>query len=62
MSVKYIPVQWNRNKWLYDAILLAAVGLYLWIFVHWTPDALDHERPINGQVHNARARSGPVPS
>ncbi|MEM0944825.1 MAG: Rieske 2Fe-2S domain-containing protein [Pseudomonadota bacterium] len=55
MSVKYIPVQWNQNKWVYDGILLAAVGAYLWIFVHMTPEALDHERPINGQIHNARA-------
>ena len=55
MSVKYIPVQWNQNKWIYDGILLLAVGLYLWIFVHWTPDALGHERAINPQVHNARA-------
>ncbi|MEL6477193.1 MAG: Rieske 2Fe-2S domain-containing protein [Pseudomonadota bacterium] len=55
MSVKYIPVQWNQNKWLYDGVLLASAGLYLWIFVHWTPDLLGHERPINGQVHNARA-------
>ena len=23
MSVKYVPVQWNRNKWLYDAVLVA---------------------------------------
>ncbi|MEM7669394.1 MAG: Rieske 2Fe-2S domain-containing protein [Pseudomonadota bacterium] len=55
MSVKYIPVQWNLNKWVYDAVLLVAVGLYLWTFIHWTPDALGHERAINPQVHNARA-------
>ncbi|MEM9735980.1 MAG: (2Fe-2S)-binding protein, partial [Pseudomonadota bacterium] len=55
MSVKYIPVQWNQNKWVYVGILLVAVGAYLWIFVHMTPEALDHERPINGQIHNARA-------
>ncbi len=55
MSVKYIPVQWNQNKWLYDAVMLACVGAFLWIFVHVTPGLLGHERPINTQVHNARA-------
>ena len=55
MSVKYIPVQWNRNKWLYDGIMLAAVVAFLWIFLNLTPAVLGHERPINAQVHNARA-------
>ena len=55
MSVKYIPVQWNPNKWIYDAILLVAVIVYLYLFVNWTPDVLDHERRISPQIHNARA-------
>ena len=28
MSVAYIPVQWNRNKWFYDAVLLGIVVVY----------------------------------
>ncbi|WP_299621492.1 Rieske 2Fe-2S domain-containing protein [uncultured Tateyamaria sp.] len=55
MSVKYTPVQWNRNKWIYDAVMLAGVALFLWIFLNITPDVLDHERAINPQIHNARA-------
>ncbi len=55
MSVKYIPVQWNPNKWIYDAVLIAAAGLYLWLFISLAPDALDHERAITPQIHNARA-------
>lgn len=55
MSVKYIPVQWNRNKWLYDWIMLAGVVLFLWIFLFVSPELLSHEFPINPQVHNARA-------
>lgn len=55
MSVKYIPVQWNRNKWFYDAVMLVGVGLFLWIFLYASPGILSHERPINPQVHNARA-------
>ena len=55
MSVKYIPVQWNRNKWLYDAVMLAGVGVFLYIFLNLSPDILEHDRAINPQVHNARA-------
>lgn len=55
MSVKYIPVQWNPNKWYYDGIMLVGVAAFLWVFLYITPDALGHERPINPQIHNARA-------
>ncbi|MEP4249584.1 Rieske 2Fe-2S domain-containing protein [Tateyamaria sp.] len=55
MSVKYIPVQWNNNKWIYDAVMLLGVAIFLYIFLNASPDILDHERPINPQVHNARA-------
>ncbi|MEM9640199.1 MAG: Rieske 2Fe-2S domain-containing protein [Pseudomonadota bacterium] len=55
MSVKYIPVQWNQNKWVYDVVLLAMAGAYLWIFLEWAPDALGHSPAITAQIHNARA-------
>jgi nitrite reductase/ring-hydroxylating ferredoxin subunit/DMSO/TMAO reductase YedYZ heme-binding membrane subunit len=55
MSVKYVPVQWNRNKYIYDAVMLAGVVLFLWVFLNLTPNILDHERPINAQIHRARA-------
>ena len=53
--MKYIPVQWNPNKWYYDAALLVGVVLFLWVFLYIAPGALSHERPINPQIHNARA-------
>ncbi|WP_299611901.1 Rieske 2Fe-2S domain-containing protein [uncultured Tateyamaria sp.] len=55
MSVKYIPVQWNPNKWLYDIVMLAGVAAFLWVFLYVTPEVLSHERAINPQIHNARA-------
>jgi nitrite reductase/ring-hydroxylating ferredoxin subunit/DMSO/TMAO reductase YedYZ heme-binding membrane subunit len=55
MSVKYIPVQWNPNKWWYDACLLVGVALFLWVFIEVAPGILSHERPINPPIHNARA-------
>lgn len=55
MSVKYTPVQWNKNKWRYDGVMLAGVALFLILFIYVTPSALGHERAINPQIHNARA-------
>ncbi len=55
MSVKYIPVQWNRFKWSYDAAILIAVGLFLWVFLRFDAPALGHEREVSGAIRNARA-------
>ena len=55
MSVAYIPVQWNRNKWIYDAVLVALVVLYIVAFLKWGPSAQDVTRPIDTAVHRARA-------
>lgn len=55
MSVKYTPVQWNRNKWLYDGVMAVAVVAFLYLFLYVSPEILSHERAINPQVHNARA-------
>ncbi len=55
MSVKYIPVQWNNNKWFYDAVMLSGVVLFLYIFLNASPEILGYEPSINPQVHNARA-------
>ncbi len=55
MSSRYVPVQWNRNKWLYDAVLVALVGAYLWLFLYIAPAFLDHQRPVDGAIWKARA-------
>src|SRR3954451_4224296 len=50
MSVGFRAVQWNRDKLVYDGVLLAAVALYCTVFatISWRlfapknlPDALD---------------------
>ncbi|MEM1267645.1 MAG: Rieske 2Fe-2S domain-containing protein [Pseudomonadota bacterium] len=55
MSVKYIPVQWNPNKWIYDAVLIAAAGTFLWLFISYAPGQLDHERAITAITVRMRA-------
>ena len=55
MSVKYIPVQWNANKWVYDAVLLACVALYIWIYLRVGLPAADVTRPPDGAIQRMRA-------
>ena len=55
MSVKYTPVQWNRNKWLYDGVMLAGIAAFLWLFLFQSPELLSSRGVPDAQVHNARA-------
>ncbi|MCR9254473.1 MAG: ferric reductase-like transmembrane domain-containing protein [Alphaproteobacteria bacterium] len=55
MSVKYIPVQWNPNKYVYDAVLLLAVVAYLWIYIRLGNPMADVSRPVDGPIVRMRA-------
>ncbi|ETX13214.1 (2Fe-2S)-binding protein [Roseivivax halodurans JCM 10272] len=55
MSVKYVPVQWNRFKWGYDAVLLAGMAVFLWAFLRIDAAVLGHAREVSGPIRNARA-------
>lgn len=55
MSVKYVPVQWNPNKWVYDFFLLAAVFAYIWMFLQLGNDAADTTRNADGAIVRMRA-------
>ena len=37
MSVLYKPVGWNQNKVVYDALVVAAVVIYILGFIHIAP-------------------------
>lgn len=37
MSVKFVPVQWNRSKWVYDAVLVASLVTFLTAFLYLAP-------------------------
>ncbi len=47
MSVTYQPVSWSRQKYIYDAILLTAVVLYLMLF-KTISQGIDPDVEING--------------
>lgn len=39
MSVSYRPVGWTRSKIIYDAVLIAGIGIYLAAFMRFAPKA-----------------------
>lgn len=55
MSVKYVPVQWNPNKWVYDAVLIAIVAIYITAFLQLGAAQADVSRPIDGAILRMRA-------
>lgn len=55
MSVKYVPVQWNRNKWLYDGVLIAAIIVYIWMFIDIGSRTADFTRPVDAAIIRMRA-------
>ncbi|MEO1315830.1 MAG: Rieske 2Fe-2S domain-containing protein [Pseudomonadota bacterium] len=55
MSVAYIPVQWTRAKWVYDAVLVAFVVAYVALFLTLGQAAASQTRPVDGAILNARA-------
>jgi nitrite reductase/ring-hydroxylating ferredoxin subunit/DMSO/TMAO reductase YedYZ heme-binding membrane subunit len=55
MSVRYVPVQWTANKWVYDAVLVLCVVVYVWVFLRLGSPAADVTRPVDGAVLRMRA-------
>ena len=55
MSVKYIPVQWNRNKYVYDAVLVAFAATYVLVFMWLGGPAAKMTQPVDAQILKMRA-------
>ena len=55
MSVQYMPVIWNRNKFIYDGVLIVGVVLYLFLYIRVGPLHQDVTRPIDGAILRMRA-------
>lgn len=55
MSVRFEPVIWNRNKILYDLVLLTMVGLYIYTYLRLAPQVQDVTRPIDGATLRMQA-------
>jgi nitrite reductase/ring-hydroxylating ferredoxin subunit/DMSO/TMAO reductase YedYZ heme-binding membrane subunit len=50
MSVAYKSVQWNRQKLIYDAVMLTGIGLYLGIVLNLTPWIDPNTDPKNLEI------------
>lgn len=55
MSVRYDPVIWWRAKWAYDAVLILAAGLYVYLYVRVAPQFGPDGQPIQAQITRMRA-------
>lgn len=55
MSDRYQPVSWNRNKLIYDAVLLALVIGYVLIFLDVAPAYQTVTRPLTGTILRIQA-------
>ena len=55
MSVAFQPVLWQRSKYLYDAVLLACVALYVLAFLDLAPLLQEPTRPVDGAILHMRA-------
>lgn len=55
MSVQYTPVLWNRNKIFYDAVLLLAAALYLYVYIRLAPGFAEVTKPLDGAILRMRA-------
>ena len=55
MSVKYVPVTWNRNKLIYDLVLIAGVVLYIYVYLMVAPAFQAVTRPPDGAILRMQA-------
>jgi len=55
MSAKYVTVQWNRQKRVYDLLISGAVGVYLTVFVAGSRVLWQGEHAIDASVTLIRA-------
>lgn len=49
MSVRFVPVGWNRSKLVYDAVLLAAVFGYVYAYLVLSPAARSADTALDAQ-------------
>lgn len=55
MTVAFTPVQWNRNKLIYDLVLVVFVAVYVLTYIELAPAFADHSRPPDVAIIRMRA-------
>ncbi len=55
MSQTFVTVQWNRRKYVYDALLVAGIAGYLWLFRWVSQIVLSGDHAITPEILGMRA-------
>jgi nitrite reductase/ring-hydroxylating ferredoxin subunit/DMSO/TMAO reductase YedYZ heme-binding membrane subunit len=55
MSASYTPVGWNRNKLIYDVVLIVACAAYILVFLRLAPVLSDGAARVDGPIQRMRA-------
>ena len=55
MGVEYQPVIWNRNKYIYDAVLLIGAAAYIYLYIRIGPQLQELPRPVERPIIRMRA-------
>lgn len=55
MSQTFVTVQWNRRKYVYDALLVGGIATYLWLFRWVSQIALSGDHAITPEILGMRA-------
>ncbi len=55
MSHTFVTVQWNRRKYVYDALVVAGIAVYLWAFRWVSQIALSGDHAITPEILGMRA-------
>lgn len=55
MGVDYKPVIWNRNKYIYDAVLLVGVAAYIYLYIRVGASYQEYNPPVERPIIRMRA-------
>lgn len=55
MSVQYKPILWDRSKMVYDAVLIASVTAFLFLYLRIAPELADWSKPVDYPIQRMRA-------
>jgi nitrite reductase/ring-hydroxylating ferredoxin subunit/DMSO/TMAO reductase YedYZ heme-binding membrane subunit len=55
MSASLVAVSWNRVKFIYDGVLLAAIGAYILIYVRLVPTLQPYARAVDDRILHMQA-------
>lgn len=55
MSQTFVTVQWNRRKYVYDALLVGGIATYLWLFRWVSQIVLSGDHAITPEILGMRA-------